>query len=92
MTPWGGKRRRPFPYDHTVDRLMHHLGEGNGYRAFFRQWAGAAGIDLDWRGLDPDRNGQAFRASVRGDSGPLRELVAERVQPLPHDRGHDIDR
>lgn len=98
-----GHPLRALPYDHAVDRLVHHLAEvnalhpfreGNGraYRAFFRQWASAAGVDLDWRGLDPDRNGQAFRASLRGNLGPLRELVAERVQPLPRDRGRGIDR
>ncbi|MCK9250819.1 MAG: Fic family protein [Solirubrobacteraceae bacterium] len=100
-----GHALRRLPYDRAVDRLVHHLAEvnalhpfreGNGraYRAFFRHWAREAQVDLDWRGLDPERNGHAFRVSLAGHLEPLRALIAERVRPLDRtrDRGSGIDR
>lgn len=69
-----------------VERLTHYLAEvnaihpfreGNGrtQRAFFRQLSREAGWLLDWSGLDADENDAASMASLRGDTGPLRQLL-----------------
>ena len=72
--------------DGFVDRLTHYLAEvnaihpfreGNGrcQRAFFRQLSQDAGWRVDWSNLDSDDNDRASMASLRGDNGPLRDLV-----------------
>jgi cell filamentation protein len=76
-----------------LDRLTHHhaelnaahpFREGNGrtQRAFLGQLAREAGHTLAWRRLDRERNIEAARASHRGDNGPLRDLLAELLEPL----------
>jgi cell filamentation protein len=72
--------------DGFVGRLAHYLGEvnalhpfreGNGraQRAFFRQLARDAGFTLAWQHLDPVRNVEASAATMRGDPGPMREML-----------------
>ncbi len=72
--------------DGFVDRLTHYLAElnaihpfreGNGraQRAFVRQLSQDAGWRLDWSNLDSDGNERASMASLRGDNGPLRDLL-----------------
>jgi cell filamentation protein len=74
-----------------VERLAHYLGEvnalhpfrdGNGraQRAFCRQLAREAGFTLDWQHLDPGRNVEASIASMRGNSGPMTEMLSELVR------------
>jgi cell filamentation protein len=69
-----------------LDRLTHYFAEvnaihpfreGNGraQRAFFRQLSREAGWTIDWSDLDPDDNVSASMASLRGDNGPLRDLL-----------------
>jgi cell filamentation protein, protein adenylyltransferase len=69
-----------------VERLAYYLGEvnalhpfreGNGraQRAFFRQLARDAGFTLAWQHLDPLRNVEASAAIMRGDPGPMREIL-----------------
>lgn len=76
-----------------VDRLAHYLGEvnalhpfreGNGrtQRAFFGQLAADAGYRLDWQQIEPERNINASIAAMRGDEGPLRNLLADAVSEL----------
>lgn len=88
-----GRQLHRLTYDQAVDRIVHHFAElnalhpfreGNGRatRIFVRQWAREARVDLDWRGLDPERNVHASRQSLGGKLGPLRELIAERVHPI----------
>ena len=78
--------------DRFLDRLTHYhaelnaahpFREGNGrtQRAFLGQLARDAGYQLAWRRLDRQRNIDASRASHRGDNEPLRELLAELLQP-----------
>lgn len=79
--------------DELVDRLTHYLAEinavhpfreGNGrtQRAFVGQLAGETGCRLAWERLDPGRNVEASRASLSGDNSPLREILAELIEPL----------
>jgi NAD(P)-dependent dehydrogenase (short-subunit alcohol dehydrogenase family) len=83
-----GLERDPF-----VDRLTYYLGEinalhpfreGNGraQRAFAGQVARQAGYVLRWDGLDPEQNVHASQAIMREDPGPMRTLLAPRVEPL----------
>ena len=76
--------------DGFLDRLAHYFAEvnavhpfreGNGrtQRAFFRQLSREAGWPIDWSGLDPAVNEAASMASLRGDNGPLRRLLATLV-------------
>lgn len=78
--------------DAFLDRLTHHLAEvnaihpfreGNGraQRAFFRQLSREAGWLVDWSGLDPGENDAASKASLRGDTDPLRRLLDGLVAP-----------
>jgi cell filamentation protein len=77
---------RGLPRPSFLDRLTHYFAEvnaihpfreGNGrtQRAFFRQLSREAGWTIDWSGLDPDKNASASMASLRGDNGPLRDLL-----------------
>ena len=72
--------------DAFIGRLAHYLGEvnalhpfreGNGraQRAFFGQLARDAGFTLAWQHLDPVRNVEASAAIMRGDPGPMREML-----------------
>ena len=72
--------------DGFVDRLTHYLAEvnaihpfreGNGrcQRAFFRQLGQDAEWRIDWSNLESDDNDRASMASLRGDNGPLRDLL-----------------
>ncbi|WP_433799376.1 Fic/DOC family protein [Actinomycetospora sp. CA-084318] len=56
---------------------LHPFREGNGrtVRLFVAQLARDAGYDLRWRGMDPDENVAASRASLAGDGGPLRAML-----------------
>ncbi|MFI1917248.1 Fic/DOC family protein [Nocardia sp. NPDC020380] len=76
-----------------VARLTHYLAEvnaihpfreGNGraQRAFFRQLAREAGWLIDWSALDPDENARTSMMSLRGENGPLRDLLERLVQQL----------
>jgi cell filamentation protein len=62
---------------------LHPFREGNGrtQRAFFRQLSQEAGWNLDWSNLDPDTNERASMASLRGDNGPLNQLLDTLVSP-----------
>lgn len=75
-----------------VDRLaevfadvnaLHPFREGNGraQRAFFGQLAADAGYRLHWSRVEAERNVEASRAATRGDTGPLRDLLAAIVDP-----------
>jgi len=77
--------------DAFVGRLAHYLGEvnalhpfreGNGraQRAFFGQLARDARFTLAWQHLDPARNVEASAAIMRGDPGPMREMLNELVR------------
>ncbi len=83
-----GKERylRGLNRDSFLDRLTHYFAEvnavhpfreGNGrtQRAFFRQLSHQAGWPIDWSNLDPDDNEQASIASLRGNTGPLRDVL-----------------
>jgi cell filamentation protein len=72
-------------------RLAHYLGEvnalhpfreGNGraQRAFFGQLARDAGFTLAWQHLDPVRNVEASVAIMRGDPGPMCEMLGALVR------------
>jgi cell filamentation protein len=65
---------------------IHPFREGNGrtQRAFFRQLSREAGWRLDWSNLDPKNNEDASVASLRGDNGPLHELLDALVTPIGH--------
>jgi cell filamentation protein len=76
--------------DVFVDRMTYYLGEvnavhpfrdGNGrtQRAFFEQLAADAGYTLIWQRLDAERNVMASDAIMRGDPGPMREMLDELV-------------
>lgn len=91
-----GLDRDPF-----LDRLTHYLGEinalhpfreGNGraQRAFAGQLARQAGYVLRWDGLDPGQNVHASQAIMRGDPGPMRALLAPRVEPMRVGGGIDL--
>lgn len=56
---------------------IHPFREGNGrtQRAFFRQLSREAGWPVDWSGLTPTANAEASMLSLRGDNGPLRQLL-----------------
>jgi cell filamentation protein len=73
-----------------LDRLTHYFAEvnaihpfreGNGraQRAFFRQLGSEAGWPIDWSDVDPKENARASMASLRGDNGPLRDLLGSAV-------------
>jgi cell filamentation protein len=75
-----------------IDRLAGYLGdvnalhpfrEGNGraQRVLFSQLAGDAGYAMHWQRVEPARNVAASIASMRGDVGPLRELLSDIVTP-----------
>jgi cell filamentation protein len=76
--------------DVFVDRMTYYLGEvnavhpfrdGNGrtQRAFFEQLAADAGYTLIWQRLDAERNVMASDAIMRGDPGPMREMLDELI-------------
>jgi cell filamentation protein len=76
--------------DVFIDRMTYYLGEvnavhpfreGNGrtQRAFFEQLAADAGYTLIWQRLDAERNVMASDAIMRGDPGPMREMLDELV-------------
>lgn len=77
--------------DAFVGRLAHYLGEvnalhpfreGNGraQRAFLGQLARNAGFTLAWQHLDPVRNVEASVAIMRGDPGPMCEMLGALVR------------
>jgi cell filamentation protein len=81
---------RGLPRDQFVVRLTHFFAEvnaihpfreGNGrtQRAFFRQLSAEAGWPIDWSALDPEKNVEASRASLRGDNRPLHRLLTALV-------------
>ena len=74
------------PREGFLERLTHYFAEvnaihpfreGNGrtQRAFFHQLGREAGWLLDWSNLDRDENARASMASLRGDNGPLLDLL-----------------
>jgi cell filamentation protein len=84
------RQLRALPREGFLDRLTHYFAEvnaihpfreGNGraQRAFFRQLSREAGWPIDWSHLDPDKNARASMASLRGDNGPLRDLLGSTV-------------
>lgn len=84
-------RLRGLDRERFVERLAHYLAEvnsihpfreGNGrtQRAFFAQLARDAGYVLDWTGLDQASNTAASRTAMRGDEGPLRDLLTRMVR------------
>jgi len=80
--------------ERIIDRLAYYLAEinavhpfreGNGrtQRAFISQLANQAGYRIAWERLDPQRNNDVSIASMRGDNGPLREMLNDIVEPEP---------
>jgi cell filamentation protein len=78
-----------------IDRLTYYLGEvnaihpfreGNGrtQRAFFEQLTADAGYTLTWQHLDAARNVMASDAIMRGDPGPMREMLDELIGDRAH--------
>ncbi|MFD4456778.1 Fic/DOC family protein [Nocardia sp. NPDC058480] len=63
---------------------IHPFREGNGrtQRAFFHQLAREAGWVIDWSGLEPEENVQMSMASLRGDNGPMRDLLDRLVRQI----------
>ncbi len=61
---------------------MHPFREGNGraQRASFAQLARDAGFTLAWQHLDAARNVEASVAIMRGDPGPMREMLGALVR------------
>ncbi|GAA3448902.1 Fic/DOC family protein [Dactylosporangium matsuzakiense] len=61
----------------AVVNAIHPFREGNcrAQRAFFRQLSREAGWPINWSDLDPERNADASMASLRGDNGPLHEML-----------------
>lgn len=89
--------------DEFSERVGHYLGElnvlhpfreGNGRatREFFSQLAGAAGYEIDWRGMTRDDMIAASIAAYGGDSRPLARLVRDNLRDHEHDRLHDLAR
>lgn len=77
---------RGLRHDKFVGKLAHYLGEANALypfresdgraqRAFFGQLARDAGFTLAWQHLDPVRNVEVSAAIMRGDPGPMREML-----------------
>ncbi len=82
---------RGLRHDMFVGRLAYYLGEvnalhpfreGNGraQRAFFAQLARDAGFTLACQHLDAARNVEASVAIMRGDPGPMREMLGALVR------------
>ncbi|MFD3591831.1 Fic/DOC family protein [Nocardia sp. NPDC058640] len=76
-----------------VTKLAHYLGEvnaihpfreGNGraQRAFFHQLGREVGWVVDWSDLDPDENVRVSMASLRGDNGPMRDMLDRLVHEV----------
>jgi cell filamentation protein len=77
---------RGLPRDAFVRRLAYYLGEvnalhpfresnGRAQRAFFGQLTRDAGFTLAWQHLDPSRNVETSAAIMRGDPGPMCEML-----------------
>lgn len=75
-----------------IDRLAEHYGdwkalhpfrEGNGraMREFFRQLAKQAGYELDLTKIERDAWNEASARSFKGDTKPLRDVLAAAVRP-----------
>lgn len=86
-------RLRNLDRDSFIDRLAHYAGDinalhpfrdGNGrtQRAFLAQLASDAGYRLDWERVDSQINIEASIASMQGDEAPMRNLLAEIVNPI----------
>lgn len=61
--------------------VLHPFREGNGraQRAFLSQLSTDAGYDLNWSGMDPQRNEDASVKSFLGDNDLLEQLLDELV-------------
>jgi cell filamentation protein len=68
---------------HAELNAAHPFREGNGrtQRAFLGQLSRDAGYRLAWQRLERERNIEAARASHRGETSPLRELLDELLEP-----------
>ncbi|TDN43394.1 cell filamentation protein [Curtobacterium flaccumfaciens] len=62
---------------------IHPFMEGNGrtQREFWRQYAAAHGMVLDWQQATTAENHHSARRSMLGDLRPLRELLEKVIQP-----------
>jgi len=88
----GEKNLRALSRDSFTDRVTHYYAEvnaihpfreGNGraQRAFFGQLAREAGWPMDWSDIDARENTEASIAALRGDNGPLRDMLDRLVTP-----------
>ncbi|MBX9944181.1 MAG: Fic family protein [Reyranella sp.] len=71
--------------DHYGDwNALHPFRDGNGRatRAFFGQLAQQAGYDLDLTRIEPDAWNEASARSFKGDTKPLRDVLAAAVRPV----------
>ncbi|MFD5539869.1 hypothetical protein ACFWIJ_19155 [Streptomyces sp. NPDC127079] len=61
--------------------VLHPFREGNGraQRAFLAQLSADAGYELNWTGLDPQRNEDASVKSFLGDNSLLEQILDELV-------------
>jgi len=86
-------RLRSLDRDRFIDRLAHYLsdvnalhpfrdGNGRTQRAFFAQLASDAGYRLDWQLVDPQINIEASIAAMQGHEVPMRNLLAEIINPI----------
>lgn len=62
---------------------IHPFREGNGrtQRAFLSELGRQAGHEIDWKGIDRDRNLDASKATDAGDLEPLGEMLRDAIQP-----------
>ncbi len=70
--------------------LPFREGNGRTQRALFGQLAADAGYQLHWERVDPQQNIEACAASMRGEEGPLRDLLTPITEPHPG-RGRGVD-
>ena len=63
---------------------VHPFREGNGrtQRAFIGQLAQDVGHRIAWERLDPERNIEVSQAAHRGNTEPLRALLADLIERL----------
>lgn len=61
--------------------VLHPFREGNGraQRAFLAQLSTDAGYDLNWSGMDPQRNEDASVKSFLGDNSLLEQILDELI-------------
>lgn len=66
---------RTLPGGYDLAHLQSFHQEIRVVQALFRQLSREAGWPVDWSGLTPTANAEASMLSLRGDNGPLRQLL-----------------